>query len=298
VRLSDRGTGIPLVVPVLPVGWGLVSCWTADSVLDWVGDLVFTLAIYSFLVGVGAFAARPRWARHPLVVVVAGAVVSVVRVPGLSHAGGVGTLLLGVVVLAVVGAVLIGARRHRWPDATAEPLAVFPLSGVWYVVQGGGRLLNHHVVVAEQRAAVDLVRVGPAGSYRGDPRRLESYLAYGEPVVAPCAGRVVVAVDGIEDQAPGSIRSAPPYGNRVTIDNGSELITVAHLRPGTVTVAVGDVVEAGRPLGAVGNSGNSSAPHLHLQAERAGVGLQLRFAGVKGNLCRGRKIGRPVHAAY
>jgi murein DD-endopeptidase MepM/ murein hydrolase activator NlpD len=84
----------------------------------------------------------------------------------------------------------------------------------------------------------------------------------------------------------------------VTIDNGSELITVAHLRPGTVTVAVGDVVEAGRPLGAVGNSGNSSAPHLHLQAERAGFGLQLRFAGVKGNLCRGRKIGRPVHAAY
>jgi hypothetical protein len=44
---------------------------------------------------------------------------------------------------------------------------------------------------------------------------LESYLAYGEPVVAPCVGRVVTVIDGIEDQAPGAIRYAPPYGNHV-----------------------------------------------------------------------------------
>lgn len=289
-----RATRIALVVPFLPVVWGLLICWTAGSVREWAGDLLFTLAVYVFLLGVGAFAVRPRWVRYPLAVMVAGAVLSVMRVPGLKHTGGTGVLVLGIVAPVVAGVVLIRSRRHRWPATTAQPLAVFPLSGVWYVMQGGGRLLNHHTVVAEQRGAVDLVRVGAAGSYRGDSRRLESYLAYGEPVVAPCAGRVVVAVDGIEDQTPGSIRSAPPYGNRVTIDNGSELVTLAHLRPGSVTVAAGDEVEAGRPIGAVGNSGNSSAPHLHLQAERAGVGLQLRFAGVEGGLYRGRKINCPV----
>jgi murein DD-endopeptidase MepM/ murein hydrolase activator NlpD len=66
----------------------------------------------------------------------------------------------------------------------------------------------------------------------------------------------------------------------VRIDSGTEIVTVAHLRPGSVAVAVGEQVRAGQFLGAVGSSGNSFAPHLHLQAERDGVGLDLRFAGV------------------
>lgn len=43
---------------------------------------------------------------------------------------------------------------------------------------------------------------------------------------------------------------------------------IAHLRPGSVVVAVGDQVKAGQLLGQVGNSGNSIEPHLHIGAVR------------------------------
>ena len=37
-------------------------------------------------------------------------------------------------------------------------------------------------------------------------------------------------------------------------------------------------------------SGNSTEPHLHIHAERDGLGLDLEFAGITGGLYRGRRI--------
>jgi murein DD-endopeptidase MepM/ murein hydrolase activator NlpD len=39
----------------------------------------------------------------------------------------------------------------------------------------------------------------------------------------------------------------------------------AHLLPGSVAVEVGDRVTVGQRLGLLGNTGNSTAPHLHFQ---------------------------------
>ena len=43
----------------------------------------------------------------------------------------------------------------------------------------------------------------------------------------------------------------------------------AHLQPGSVRVKVGDHVKRGQVLGLVGNSGNSSEPHLHFHVTDA-----------------------------
>jgi murein DD-endopeptidase MepM/ murein hydrolase activator NlpD len=53
---------------------------------------------------------------------------------------------------------------------------------------------------------------------------------------------------------------------------GGRYVLMAH-RQGSVTVQVGDVVRRGQPLAAVGNSGHTNEPHLHLQvqAPRAGT---------------------------
>ncbi len=43
----------------------------------------------------------------------------------------------------------------------------------------------------------------------------------------------------------------------------------AHLQPGSLRVKFGDKVKAGQVLGLVGNTGNSSEPHLHFQLMNA-----------------------------
>ncbi|MFC4259697.1 M23 family metallopeptidase [Marinobacter lacisalsi] len=54
-------------------------------------------------------------------------------------------------------------------------------------------------------------------------------------------------------------------GNHVAIDCGGFFVFLAHLKQGSVAVTPGDPVETGDFLGAMGNSGNSSEPHLHAQ---------------------------------
>jgi murein DD-endopeptidase MepM/ murein hydrolase activator NlpD len=39
----------------------------------------------------------------------------------------------------------------------------------------------------------------------------------------------------------------------------------AHLRRGSVSVIAGQEIAAGHPIGEVGHTGNSTAPHLHFQ---------------------------------
>ncbi|MFE4821218.1 peptidoglycan DD-metalloendopeptidase family protein [Streptomyces sp. NPDC056704] len=135
-----------------------------------------------------------------------------------------------------------------------------------------------------------VIGVGARGARRRSGATPDAYLIYGAKLYAPCDGDVVSAADDYADQVPGTIRYEPPYGNHVFIDTGSELVKLAHLRPGTVTVTTGDRVRAGQLLGEVGNSGNTTEPHLHLHAERDGLGLDLRFTGITGSLHRGRTL--------
>jgi murein DD-endopeptidase MepM/ murein hydrolase activator NlpD len=169
----------------------------------------------------------------------------------------------------------------------------FPFAqGRWVILQGGRGVLNHHRRVAEQAGALDLVRLGSRGAtvdalYR---HALGAFPAYGSTVLAPCDGVVLATRDGLPDQGLERPRLAPAAGNHVRIDTGSEQILLAHLLPGSLLVDVGQRVTRGQPIGQVGNSGNTSEPHLHLHAERDGVGLQLQFERVRGPLTRSRVI--------
>ena len=49
--------------------------------------------------------------------------------------------------------------------------------------------------------------------------------------------------------------------------SGGRYVVLAHLRQDSVTVQVGDLVRLGQPLAAVGNSGHTNEPHLHLQVQ-------------------------------
>ena len=75
-------------------------------------------------------------------------------------------------------------------------------------------------------------------------------------------------------------------GNYIVIDHGgSEYSIYAHLKPGTVTPRIGQKVERGAIIAAVGSSGNSTEPHLHFQVFEGAdplmcTGIPPRWTGV------------------
>jgi murein DD-endopeptidase MepM/ murein hydrolase activator NlpD len=63
-------------------------------------------------------------------------------------------------------------------------------------------------------------------------------------------------------------------GNHVILDlGGGAFALYAHLQPGSLKVKLGDKVRRGQVLGLVGNSGNSTEPHLHFQVSDANAPL-------------------------
>ena len=73
------------------------------------------------------------------------------------------------------------------------------------------------------------------------------------------------AADGARDRQ-------RPAGNQILIRcDGTDVdVLLAHLQADSVRVSKGDRVEIGRGVGAIGNSGNSTEPHLHIHAKRGG----------------------------
>jgi murein DD-endopeptidase MepM/ murein hydrolase activator NlpD/small nuclear ribonucleoprotein (snRNP)-like protein len=142
-----------------------------------------------------------------------------------------------------------------------------------------------------QRFAIDWVQLYPDGkTYQGDPSDNRSYRAYGTEIHAVADGVVTQAGDGIPQNTPGAKSLAVPItletigGNHVIVEIGSGLFALyAHLQPGSLRVKVGDKVTRGQVLGLLGNSGNSSEPHLHFQicsanSELGSEGLPYAFA--------------------
>ena len=185
---------------------------------------------------------------------------------------------LAVLFLSIVGLALAGRRPPCDPVDLTFPLG----SGTYLVVNGGSQTLtNAHLGTLEgerfapyrgQSYGVDLVRINrfglrAPGLLPADPA---AYLIYGDPVFAPCRGRVVAAADGAADMPPPQADRAHMSGNHVILECGSEWIVLGHLQQGSVAVHAGQITELGHVLGLVGNSGNTGEPHLHVHAQRPG----------------------------
>ncbi|MDR1465836.1 MAG: peptidoglycan DD-metalloendopeptidase family protein [Oscillospiraceae bacterium] len=79
--------------------------------------------------------------------------------------------------------------------------------------------------------------------------------ASGKTIVAAKAGRVEMIN-----------HSSSGYGNQIVIDHGNGVKTrYAHIYSGSISVSVGERVETGQPIARVGNTGNSTGPHLHFE---------------------------------
>jgi len=144
-----------------------------------------------------------------------------------------------------------------------------PFRGEWYIYHGGrSALFNHHYSVRSQRDALDIAKTVNGREGNRDKTRLESYPAFGQDLYAPADGRVVGAVNDRPDMEIGQTDHRQIVGNHVIIDMGQgRFVLMAHLKKGSVRVSNGDMVKSGEAVAQCGNSGNTSAPHLHLQVQ-------------------------------
>jgi hypothetical protein len=184
-----------------------------------------------------------------------------------------GILFLVLTILALLG------RVCRKPALELT----FPFRDGHYIIGQGGRtkVINHHARDKAQRYALDISKLGNFGiRARGIyPIALKKYAIYGVEVVSPCEGVVAAVVEDEPDRIPPVRDRSHPAGNYVDIELEGATIKVAHLMKGSVTVNPGQRVRAGQVLGRVGNSGNTTEPHLHIHATRDGVGIPMRFKG-------------------
>ncbi len=183
-------------------------------------------------------------------------------------------------------------------DYNAAPVVIGPpLRGNnWFAGNGPSNTSSHRRVFMAadgqiyfpERFAIDFVQLGKDGkTYAGNPRDNRSYHAYGADIIAVADGRVVDMKGGIQDNVPGSVTGpismATIGGNYVIEEIGEGVYAFyAHLKPGSLKVWVGARVKRGQVLASLGNTGNSSEPHLHFHVisrpfPLAGNGLPYAF---------------------
>lgn len=116
----------------------------------------------------------------------------------------------------------------------------------------------------------------------------EKYYCWEQPVYSPIDGKIIQVGIGWKDhtktniwrtikiwynatykfrpkEVDGKLDIRPNAGNYVMIKaKEGYIVFLAHLRNGSTKVKKGDLVKKGELIGNVGNSGNSTAPHLHI----------------------------------
>ncbi|WP_273166191.1 M23 family metallopeptidase [Actinomyces israelii] len=193
-------------------------------------------------------------------------------------------------------------------------VARLPFGGTWLTeVSPSRQIPSHGSDLFATTYALDFMAVderdrtaptcGPATIFGVEPPEL--FYAFGSPLSAPVDGEVVAIHDGEPDHvARRSLPALIPYsltqgrrirqgigaitGNHVIIrDRDTEhFVGLMHLKLGSLSVAQGDRVRVGDRIGACGNSGKSTQPHLHIQAMsgpdlNTARGLPLRFVELR-----------------
>ncbi|HEU5481950.1 MAG TPA: M23 family metallopeptidase [Sphingomicrobium sp.] len=151
-------------------------------------------------------------------------------------------------------------RGPRWFASNGCCDRITPHRGAIITVNG--------VIQAPERFAIDWEQLDEQNRmFDGEKEKLSSWKYYGAPIYSVADGTVVNLWDESDEQVPGPpepVSTEAIGGNMLVVDiGGGAYAFYAHLQRGSLKAKLGDKVKAGQVLGLLGNTGNSTAPHLH-----------------------------------
>src|SRR5690606_14579950 len=142
-------------------------------------------------------------------------------------------------------------------------------------------MMNYHQAEPAQKYALDILKLNTLGTRASGlyPKKLKKYEIFEDDLYSPCNGKVVNMKNDLPDLTPPKSDPKNLEGNHIYLvcENHDATILLAHMKKGSIVVAEGEEVKTGQLLGKIGNSGNTSEPHLHIHAEKDGKGIPITF---------------------
>ena len=286
---------VQLMLPLVLIGW--VLWWPLRS---WAGVAIQISAIGLYLIAfafIGLWTVLPWWTPCVLGLMLAA------TCGGTLHARRRPWRPASLLEWAAVGMFTLLGAAATWLMVTALHGRVAPAGrvvelgmplepGRYLVVNGGNHaLINAHLKTLDdevprfrkwrgQSYGIDLVGLNAAGFRAGGLRPADpsAYAIHGAGVIAPCSGTVVAVTDGLADNVVPHVDREHMAGNHITLACSGVEVVLGHLLDGSIVAAPGAKVTQGDQLAAVGNSGNSDEPHLHVHAQIPGT-MEEPFSG-------------------
>jgi len=130
---------------------------------------------------------------------------------------------------------------------------------------GGGQVFAYDMVVAgwdEDKKSWSQMKQGKSED------KNENWRCHGKKIYSAGDGEVLSYINDWKE-APSTSDTGTAGGNSIKINNGKETICYYHMQKGSINkdlLKKGAKIKKGDFIGLVGNSGNSTGPHLHIHA--------------------------------
>ncbi|WP_346655540.1 M23 family metallopeptidase [Lysinibacillus sphaericus] len=274
---------------ILPASF-IISLWKAPfkSKLEWLLDSLVTTALIVWLFQAGNWSWVGYYVRFLwLILLIVTFIFSWKKVRNLpftikyslNQKFSIGIYILLILVFGMYNALVV--KSYTVAEKGIE--LSFPLkNGTYYVGQGGNQVaMNYHQAHPGQKYALDILKLNTIGTRASGlyPEKLNKYQIFEDHLYSTCNGKVVNVKNDLPDLTPPKSDSKNSVGNHVTLscENYGATVLLAHMKKGSIVVAKDEKVTTGQKLGKVGNSGNTSEPHLHIHAEKDGKGVPITF---------------------
>lgn len=177
-------------------------------------------------------------------------------------------IIVGIIILFILN---FRNKKEEAPYSGPGINLTFPLrngeyflTNVGYTPSIGGFSAVH--TSPSEKFAIDIIRPRNLKEYFSSffKTGLEQYAIFGDDIYSPCDGIIDKAYDDSPDLIPP--KKEARTGNHIRLNCNGTFVLLAHLHNKSIRFKEGERVTTKDIIAKVGNNGNSTEPHLHINA--------------------------------